>query len=710
MTTVMVADFSGMLPIRDPILLADNNAQLAENTWLYRGMVRGFRRTDPVYAIQYADTKSVYRIPKAGFDVEDFINSTWLEFPDPYMSVVRNPTVGDEWNRYYFFPSDQYNSTGVNPAWPTVSPGPVYNTLDRIIAGNPFYALGIPNPDIAPGVTPNPMPPTQVRHYIYSWIDNTGPPCVDNSVEGLTTGTWAIAVPPAITTADISTIVNFKIWRSVDVGGTLHYYCIDTQAINTSSFITFNDNYADATVVTFPMLTTYDAGLAQPLVPIGITPPTAPIQETRAYVYTYVSAYSEEGPPSPATVVDGQTTGTWVITMTCPTAAQMANRNLTTMRLYRTVTDATGNTAYYQVCEETITGPSAVVTYNDTQQDSDITANKTLDTVDYTAPPADLQGVVMMANGIGAGWSNQREVWFSAAYFLHAWPGAFALSVEYPIVGFTANGSSLNIITKGSPSLATGVTPDTMTMAKATADEPCLGRGSIIAAGEGAFYASPNGYQLLNTTGVANQTGTFIDKEFLYSLQPQNFAAGKYGTGIVSFIKGPGDGSENGFLIDTEVANTPFIYINTSTDIINNYVDELSGQIFYLTGGEVFQWNPPQGGTLYPYTWKSKKFRFTAPQQFKAFLVEFDLPPEITITPGVRNEAPDMTFDPTTQLLIVRIYGNDNQLVVREIQRSGEVLLIPGGSKWTFIEFQIEGQVDVHLFKIASSVKELKAA
>lgn len=702
-----------MLPIRDPILIQDNNAQLAENAWLYRGMVRGFRRTNSVYTMLYADTQSVYRIPGVGFDVNDFVNSTWLEFPDPYMAVVRNPTVGDEWNRYYFFPSDQYNSTGVNPAWPTTNPGPIYNTLDRINAGDPFYVLGIPNPTVAPGVTPNAMPPTEVRHYIYSWIDGSGvsgPPSVDNSVEGDITGTWALAVPPAITTADISTIVNFTIWRSVDTSGTLSYYNINTQAINASSFITFNDTLSDATVVTLPVLTTFDASLPGPLIPIGITQPTDPTQETRAYVYTYVSTYAEEGPPSPATVADGQTTGTWVITMTCPTAAQMAGRNLTTMRLYRTVTDASGNTAYYQVCEETITGPSDVITYNDTFQDSDITANKTLDTVDYTAPPSDLQGVIMMANGIAAGWSDQREVWFSAAYLLHAWPGAFALSVQYPIMGFTSNGSALNIITEGRPSMATGITPDTMTMADATADEPCLGRGSIIAAGEGAFYVSPNGYQLLNTTGVANQTGTFIDKEFLYSLEPQNFAGGKYGTGIVVFIKGAGDGSENGFLIDSEVENTIFGFINTATDIVNNYVDELSGQIFYLTGGAVFQWNPPQGGTLYPYIWKSKKFRFTAPQQFKAFLVEFDLPPEVTITPGVRNTDQAQVFDPTTQLLIVRIYGNDNQLVVREIQTSGEVLLIPGGSKWTFIEFQIEGQVNVHMFKIASSVKELKAA
>ena len=170
MTTVMVADFSGMTPIRNPLLLPDNNAAFAENTWLYTGKVRGFRHANPVYAIQYADTQLVYRIPKSDTDVQDFVNSTWLEFPDPYMTVIRNPTVGDQYNRYYFFPSDQYASTGVNPLWPVTRPPPRYTSVTNGVPG-PFYDLGVPQPAVAPGVTPFAIPPDQTRHYMYiGWI------------------------------------------------------------------------------------------------------------------------------------------------------------------------------------------------------------------------------------------------------------------------------------------------------------------------------------------------------------------------------------------------------------------------------------------------------------------------------------------------------------------------------------------------------------
>jgi hypothetical protein len=334
MTTIMVADFSGMTPIRNPLLLPDNVAAFAENTWLYTGKVRGFRHANPVYAIQYADTKSVYRIPTSTVNPPDFTSagSLWFEFPDPYMSVVRNPTVGDQYNRYYFFPSDQYASTGVNPDWPVTRPPPQYRTVDPVtFALGPLLDLGIPNPAVAPGVTPNAIPPDETRHYLYTWLDNTGingPPSPDESADGLVTGTWTITIPPAITSADMTAMVGVNLWRSVTSGSTLTYHLIYGPAINPVQFLSFADNLSDAYVAAQPQLTAYDATLPQPTIGVGIVAAVVPAQETRAYVYTYVSVYSEEGPPSPATVEDGQTTGTWVITMTCPTAAQMANTNL----------------------------------------------------------------------------------------------------------------------------------------------------------------------------------------------------------------------------------------------------------------------------------------------------------------------------------------------------------------------------------------------
>lgn len=604
MATIMIADFAGMNPLRDPVLLPDNNAQYADNAWLYKGQVRGFRHANNVYMTTFTDTQQVYRIPKDLNNVMDFTRngSTWLEFPDPFMATIRNPVVGDTWNRYYFFPSDQYRvndpspNTGPNPLWPTDSPGPSYSTYDDLLHNLALFSLGI----IAP---------------------TGGPPVIS----------------PA---------------------------------------------------------------------PAGST------EETRAYVYTYVSAYDEEGPPSPAATATGDPAGVWHIVIPAPPAADNDNRNITRVRLYRTVTDTQGNASYYQVTEVPVTWTVAIpITDNFTT----ITANQILPTIGMTPPPAGLQGVVMMANGIAAGFCNEREVWFSTPYMPHSWPASYALTVDYPIVGLTPNGASLCIITKGSPFIATGLTPDSMTIGKVTANEPCISRGSIVAAGEGAYYASPNGIQLLNTGGTENMTQQIYEKEFHNALDPPVWASGRYGSAYVAFFKGPPvSGDHGGMVIDYSQGNNMlFSYLHFVNQIVNAMNDEYSGQLFaLLSNRSVMQWNPPISSPvsqLWNWEWKSKQFRFPHPQQFKAFEALFEIPPEVQITLGPRNTDQAQVFDPTSQYLTLTVYADGRQIVIREIQTSGEVLLIPGGFKATIWEFYFQGQIGLKHFKAASSVKELKA-
>jgi hypothetical protein len=771
----MIADFAGMLPIRDPILLPDNSAQLAENAWLYRGQIRGFRGAAAVTQTAYADTKQVYRIPRNLANPPDFSNtgSLWLEFPDTYMATIRNPTVGDTFDRYYFFPSDQYNSAGNNPSWPVASPGPMYNTLARLESGSPMYSLGIAAPTVPPTVTPPPS---------YIVLNTSAPTAVGGTVLFFTAGTVAsvlvgmyaidlvdhrlvanttLGSPPNTTVLNFSSTtgilpgmtakctnnpsVVFPGSSVASVTGTtvtLNYVLVGAvNAGDTFQFDNTNQILANTTVTAV----NNGAGqitLSHAVVAAGVQTGDqiqflTSLPETRAYVYTFISDFSEESQPSPATVASGDGTGTWTVVIPVPPADYNTNHpfNPGHYRLYRTVTDSQGNATYYQVTEVPI-NPVGTVTIHDSASDASITANLVLNTIGFAPPPAGLQGVVMMANGIAAGFTNQREVWFSAAYLPHAWPPQYALTVDYPIVGLTANGSSLNIVTEGSPFIATGVTPDTMTIGKITANEPCISRGSIVSSGEGAYYASPNGIQLLNSGGTTNVTEAIYEKEFHYSLLPPQWASARYGSSYATFIKGAPIPSKNylledndiptpydtlgyrGFVMDSGDTNTPFTYLRPtppSIGVVNAYSDDLSGQIFVLVSdGSVMQWNPPIGNpgstTLRSWQWKTKKFRFTAPQQFKAFMVLFEVPPEITLTLGVRNTDQGQTFNPTTQYLIIRVYADGNQIVVREIQRSGEVLLIPGDFKAELWEFQMEGVVGVRFFKIASSVKELKAA
>lgn len=769
MPTVMIADFSGMLPLRDSLLLPDNNAQLANNCWLYRGQVRGFRSATPVYTTLYSDTQQVYRIPKNQANPPDFTTtgSTWLEYPDPYMATIRNPTVGDTHNRYYFFPSDQYAGhlgSNPNPLWPAISPGPMYNTLDRLQASPqlPNYILGV----AAPTVPPTVAPPTTFVIAVTSADSAVGDTTLTfsgsgtGSLAGVVVGMNAVDLTTVTATANVTTAAAlgdttliFSDTTGIVVGMTMvctsnpaavfpgtkvavvtpTQVTTDTALINnvaigdTFQFTNSNQITSGTTVTALTSTTTtLSAGVVAGGVQTGDTIQfVSALPETRAYVYTYVSDFDEESEESPATVKSGDGTSTWIITIPAPPPDYAVGRafNPGHYRLYRTVTDSSGNATYFQVTEVPI-NPTGPVVITDNASDASITGNLVLSTVQFSPPPAGLQGVVMMANGIAAGFTNDRTVWFSAAFLPHTWPPIYALTVDYPIVGLTANGTSLNIATEGSPFIATGVTPDTMTIGKISANEPCISRGSIVSAGEGMYYASPNGIQLLNTGGTTPYTVEVYEKEFHYYLEPPSWASAKYGTSYAGFIKGPplsspDTGGYHGFVIDEVIPNATFTFLRFSTpsvpiQIINAYSDELSGQIFGLmTDKTVQQWNPPQSApgttSLRPWQWKTKRFRFTMPQQFKAFMVVFDIPPEVTFTLGVRNTNQAQVFDPTSQYLIARVFADDRLVVVREIQMSREVILIPGGFKAELWEFQLEGIVAMRFFKVASSVKELKA-
>lgn len=601
MATIGFADMSGMLPLRDPVLLPDNYAQYSENTWLYKGAARGLRISQPVFTLARPSTsKQVFRIPLTTANPPDFSStgSFWMEFPDEYISCIRNPTVGDQYNRYYFFPSPLFTPDG--GPWPST---PFYAPLTNLQSGGPIYTLGVPVPENAPYVVP------------------------------------------------------------AAVGSTVGEY--------------------------------------------------------RSYVYTWVTAYGEEGPPSPvwSDATPGDPNGVWSIYFSNPTAADVAGRNLAYVRIYRTVTDSSGSASFYQVVQL----PMGTTSYADGNFDTTVVNNVILPSVTWTGPPAGLQGVVSMANGILAGWTNDREIWFSAAYYPHAWPATYALTVDYPVVGMVAIGSTLNIITEGQPFIATGTTPDTMTIGKITANEPGISRGSIYGAGEGAYYASPNGLILLNSSGTVNTTLFSIEREFWNQQNPQLWAAGKQAMSYFAFQKGVvhyglpgGTVQDNGIVLDHIEKNVPCSLIQTShCPVINVYNDEISGDIFYISEGVVRLINPTGGGNLLPWVWKSKKFRFPFPQQLKAFKIRFEVPPEITITPPssiTRNVDQAQVYDPNTQWLIVRVYADGAQIVVREIVKDGEVLMIPGGLKSEIWEFQFEGQIYMYLFKASSSIKQLRAA
>ena len=443
---------------------------------------------------------------------------------------------------------------------------------------------------------------------------------------------------------------------------------------------------------------------------------------TRAYVYTWVSAYGEEGPPSPPALVTGKQDDTFGITLGAAASGDLGtNRNLTKTRIYRTVTATSGQATYFFVAELAI----ATTTYNDTNSDTAVSSNSELQSTTWTGPPSDLKGWVSMPNGMIAGF-KANEVWFCEPYRPHAWPAAYTQVVDFPVVGLGVVGQTLVVCTQGYPVAATGVNPASVSLSNLANFEPCMSRGSILSAQEGVYYASPNGIVLVSSGAAVNITTKLITKDkwqqlvSVGSLRAARLAGAYYGYGAArqgvfdvggfdnsAFTQEDISGAMRGILIDLSDSRVAFNLLENHVPAQCTLNDPWSGELFVIRDGVVYWINISDANPTYEsFVWRSKVFQSSDKRNFEAMKVFFDVPATTPAQNAVRNTDPVQTLSPD-QYGIVRVYADDRLVTTRELRKSGELLRISSGFKADFWQVELEGRVKIKSIQIATSAKEL---
>ena len=395
MPALKLEQFGGQLPAWDEHLLPSGQAAKAINTYLFSGALEGWRQPKLLRALNNGAAKFVYRIPSTNpADITTAL--AWLEFVDPDTNVLRSQVVDDTFQRYYF----------ASPSQP-----PQYNTQARIAANQPPFLLGVPAPGCAPLVTVAgggnlatlpiqgsqtdggagfvgantvylvPIVPTgamtlqdvqfmplstdsAVNYAALLYSDKGGGSTPTQPGDLLNVG--AINIGISAGSAALSAFAN----PTGLVAGDVYWIGI---LMDTTEQISSNQN---STTTSYSFPDTFSNG-PTPVAPTGLANQldlqmwadlqTDDVIEARAYVYTWVSAYGEEGPPSPPTLVNGWSNGTWTIGLYTPVPTDMGvNRNLTTLRLYRTVTASGGSTVFYFVADI----PLGTTSYTDTVLDN----------------------------------------------------------------------------------------------------------------------------------------------------------------------------------------------------------------------------------------------------------------------------------------------------------------------------------------------------
>lgn len=448
------------------------------------------------------------------------------------------------------------------------------------------------------------------------------------------------------------------------------------------------------------------------------------ITVTRSYVWTYVSAYGEEGPPSPPVTITGRIDATWEFVFPTVPSSDTSGRNLSKRRVYRTITSSDGVATYFLVDE---IDDLTTEIFADEFLDTAISENAQLESTNWSAPPSDLEGFVAMPNGMIAGWRN-NEIWFCEPYRPHAWPAIYTLAVEYPIMGLGVLNQTLVVATQGFPYAATGVNPASVSLSKLSVYEPCLSRGSIISAPEGVYFASPNGLILVGGGGVKNITKDLISKDKWQALAPVStmraarIGSAYYAFGTVvagcfqstafnttAFAQLDFGGSYRGILIDPMNQRVAFNVMSSATPVTNVLNDPWSGEVFIIRDQKVLWLNIADTNPTHEvFKWRSKKFQLSYRKNISAMRVYFSVPstaPELNPT---RMTNLDMAMA-SDRWGIVRAYADDRLVASWELRTSGELFRFPSGFRTELWQFEVEARVEIKNIQIADTVEGLKS-
>jgi hypothetical protein len=705
MVAIKLENFGGEIPAVDDRLLPDQMAAEAFNTWLFSGRVEPMHALVPLYVPKDPACRSWFRLPKGNSGIDYMSESWWLEFENQNVRVIRSPVAGqDDDGRYYW-------ADGLAPKYMT-------GTMIQ----NSSVSPPVQSPLVASG-TGGTLPAVTLLFYIVTALTAYGETTGSNE-QSVTTPAGPATCSINVSWTAVPGATGYRVYRGQGAPGSENHYFSVTSG--TTSLL--DTNLPGAVAGTPPVTNTagatpYLLGIPPPETAPGVTVAggTTPV-ETRAYIYTWVSALGEEGPPSPPTVVNGNANGTWNVTMTAPQAGDTANRNLATTRIYRTVTSQQGVATYYFVAEV----PIATLTYADSATGAVVVDNGQLTSLYFTPPPHDLQQLVSMPNGMVAGF-RKNEVWFCEPYYPHAWPVPYTIAVPNDIVGLGVFNQSLIILCHGQPYSATGVDPSSMALAIIQPLEPCTSMLSIVNTPAGVLYSSPNGLITIVPGGAVNFTLSTITKDQWPTLLNLNsIAAGIVALGYYAYsIATPGVfqdsvtppdplnafqqdafqqsstyGTQTGIYqkLDDKRIGLSVLQWSPVTEVQNIITDLFNGEMTVKRDDTIYLFDLRQQPPVANYTWRSKIITLNYVGNLGAAKVYY-------VTDPSRSS-------------VFRVYAGSAEDIVsagglplrfeQAMTTPGQMFRLPSGFKALYWQFEVEGSLVVTSIHAASSARELR--
>ena len=430
--------------------------------------------------------------------------------------------------------------------------------------------------------------------------------------------------------------------------------------------------------------TFYALGIPKPdqfstvaLSPVTSTKQDEEIPQSRAYVFTYVSAYGEEGQPceAPASqIVDVYSDQDVVLTFP---SNPSGNHNLSKKRIYRTDTGGT----FRFVAEVTL----ATTTHTDSKEEADLgeavpttTFDPPPDNVSADHPDGPMLGLVSLPNGILAGFAGQT-VCFSEAFQPHAFPDEYKLTVKSDIVALAPMPSGVLVLTKEKPAIISGLDPAAMALSEIDSNQACVSKRSVVDMGSAVMYASPDGLVMATETGgLKVVTEQLLTRDQWQELVPSSIVGFNWEGHYIGFYNT--GSTQKGFIFDPRGGKDSFVDLSFHASAGFNDLEE--DELYLVVGGAVKKF---AAGTNLSYTWKSKKFYAQRP-----------------INPGVAKVQADAYGSGIT----FKLYA-DGSLKHTETVTSDSLFRLPSGYKGHEFEIELSGSDPINEVCVYESAREI---
>lgn len=560
MSGFRISDFSGLVPRLAKQLLAPNQAQVATNCTLTSGDLRPRNGTRLVYSpIFQNDIKSMFRMEKDG-------QEKWLVW-DTDVDVARSPIAGNTERRFYYTGDGEPRTSDYDTSTSGAGPYP-----------SGCFVLGVTPPLTKPTVTPSGGTGADVtRSYVYTFVTPWGEESAPSPASDLKTGketgsTWAISgmdVEPPNSGTVTGALLNAPTAGYVEITLDTVYGLRAGETIIFDAVSGMND-------------------LSGPFVLQSVNASTKKVTVLLATTQTYTSG------------------GTWEREAPHNTAGMMK-------RIYRTLTTNSGTEYHYVVSIA-----AGTVSYSDAASDETVSLGEVLPSTTWAMPPANMQGIIIMANGIACGFFG-NEICFSEPFKPYAWPVAYRQTYDQDIVAIGVTGTTLVGMTQGNPFTITGVEPVTMGggMEKLSVSWPCMSKSGVASFAFGVGYPAPQGLAIIGVQSDIVTKDLFTQKEWS-ALNPDTFIAAtadnRYFAGYFA------DSKDQMFVID-KTENAAFITINQGITAI--WSDPWTGKLYVSFDKKIYEWEGDPGTKL-SYEWKSKQFLTASPLNYGAAKIDAD--------------------------------------------------------------------------------------